>query len=391
LFVTPFFYPEKISSGKYNTELVRELAKNAGMHVRCSHPFYPDWIPKQSSAELSNVRIMRGGAWVRYPQSNVLKRLILEAWFCLFVIPELWRGRSRYSAIVLIFPPVLAGVFMRWLIPRQVPVIGIVHDVLGVMAKCQDNMIRDAVARTMSTIERMAFAQCDRLIALSRGMRDFLVEEYRLDARRVAVHYAFTTLDLDSYQHKSIDVLHGEMKHVVYSGALGEKQVPDLLFEVMAKLVALRGDVICDIFSSGPLFERLRTNARSLERVRFHPLVEEEDLAGLYAGSAVQIIPQAAHTGSGAFPSKLPNVVASGAPVFVICDDDSELAVTLRKLRCAKSTPSRDPQSIAVSLSDFIDEVQLIDHGRCRASNSEILRREFAVGPLAAEIIRVFG
>lgn len=138
------------------------------------------------------------------------KRLILEAWFCLFVIPELWRGRSRYSAIVLIFPPVLAGVFMRWLIPRQVPVIGIVHDVLGVMAKCQDNMIRDAVARTMSTIERMAFAQCDRLIALSRGMRDFLVEEYRLDARRVAVHYAFTTLDLDSYQHKSIDVLHGK-------------------------------------------------------------------------------------------------------------------------------------------------------------------------------------
>ena len=48
-------------------------------------------------------------------------------------------------------------------------------------------------------------------------------------------------------------------------------------------------------------------------------------LAELYARSDVQIIPQALNTSEGSLPSKLPNLLAAGVPVFVICESGSEL------------------------------------------------------------------
>ncbi|MGB8475721.1 MAG: hypothetical protein WCE61_16705, partial [Candidatus Acidiferrum sp.] len=43
---SPFFYPETISTGKYNTILSRALAeRGVEVNVVTSHPFYPNWKP----------------------------------------------------------------------------------------------------------------------------------------------------------------------------------------------------------------------------------------------------------------------------------------------------------------------------------------------------------
>jgi hypothetical protein len=46
LLLSPFFFPEPISTGRYNTFLVQALV-DKGVHVDviCFHPLYPNWRP----------------------------------------------------------------------------------------------------------------------------------------------------------------------------------------------------------------------------------------------------------------------------------------------------------------------------------------------------------
>ena len=92
LIVSPFFYPELISTGKANQHLAEAfVAEGHGVTVVCSHPLYPAWMPVQSSAQIPGMTIVRGGAGVRYPQAMPLRRLKLEAWFAFFAARSVWR------------------------------------------------------------------------------------------------------------------------------------------------------------------------------------------------------------------------------------------------------------------------------------------------------------
>ena len=53
LIISPFFFPEPISTGKYNTELALALRdKGHNVTFLCFHPFYPNWVIKKSNLSL---------------------------------------------------------------------------------------------------------------------------------------------------------------------------------------------------------------------------------------------------------------------------------------------------------------------------------------------------
>ena len=80
IFVSPFFYPELISTGKANQHLAEAfVAEGHGVTVVCSHPLYPAWVPVHSNAKIRGIEILRGGARMRYPKAMPLRRLLLEA------------------------------------------------------------------------------------------------------------------------------------------------------------------------------------------------------------------------------------------------------------------------------------------------------------------------
>jgi glycosyltransferase involved in cell wall biosynthesis len=118
------------------------------------------------------------------------------------------------------------------------------------------------------------------------------------------------------------------LDHVVYSGALGDKQNPDALLAFLADVRLRHPNVRCHVFSAGPYFKRLKTTY-TIRGVDFHDLVKDEDLSELYARSSVQVIPQASGTSHGSLPSKLPNLLAAGVPIFAICDECSEISSIL--------------------------------------------------------------
>ena len=96
LFFSPFFYPEPISTGRYNSFLVQALVRRgAGVEVIASHPLYPSWRPVRSRSRLEGVSIHRGGAWVRYPRSLLLRRLVFEFWYAAYATVKAWSLRKR--------------------------------------------------------------------------------------------------------------------------------------------------------------------------------------------------------------------------------------------------------------------------------------------------------
>ena len=85
--ISPFFYPELIGSAPYNYDLALKLKReNTDVEVFCSHPLYPEWDPKKGGPEVNGIRLFRGGLWLKYPKKNILRRLILEIWFFIFIL-----------------------------------------------------------------------------------------------------------------------------------------------------------------------------------------------------------------------------------------------------------------------------------------------------------------
>ncbi|MEO0973457.1 MAG: glycosyltransferase, partial [Pseudomonadota bacterium] len=285
--------------------------------------------------------------------------LMLEGWYAWHVRRALRAQADKATLIVLILPPVAFALTLGAL-GRQGRVVGVVHDLYGIMATSSSGWPRRLVAKAIGWVERLVLQRCDRLIALSSSMREVLHRRYAVADERIRVAYPFETLgELEHTSDALAPVLPDGQLHVVYSGALGEKQMPELLLAVFARLVDAHDHIVCHVFSAGPKFDALRQSPTSRhERLRFHPLVAEAHLCELYARSTLQVIPQAPGTGAGAFPSKLPNLIAAGVPIFAICDDDSELAQVIREANAGEVLSSDDPTRIAEGLARSLAAVQ---------------------------------
>jgi glycosyltransferase involved in cell wall biosynthesis len=268
--------------------------------------------------------------------------------------------------------------------------VGLVHDLQGVMATSTKSRTRGLVAWLLRRIEKPALAACGRVICLSESIRAFVVERYGVPSDNCVVQYPFPTLSASEEGGHVLQEWFPEgFHHVVYAGGLGEKQMPGELVEFFTALCQQRPDVMCHVFSAGPNFARVQREmkGRNVDRLHFRDLVPEEQLAELYARSTVQVIPQASGTGAGAFPSKLPNLLAAGVPVFAICDRTSELATVVRESQAGTVAEGAHPGQWVQQMAEFLDRISGTPHSTLRQRNQAYLGTKFNLDRLVAAII----
>ena len=123
-------------------------------------------------------------------------------------------------------------------------------------------------------------------------------------------------------------------------------------------------------------------------RVKFHDLVPDEMLGALYERSTVQLVPQAEGVGSGAFPSKLPNLLKAGVPVFAISDVDSELGSILRQSRIGMVAHNWDAAYLVGEITNFLDTLAGMSRQDCRNLTREYVDRNFCVENLVHSIVK---
>ena len=392
LLLSPFFYPEEISTGKYNTYLTEELvARGCKVKVIASHPLYPSWKPTRSETELPGVEIIRGGAWLRYPSSALIRRAILELWYTWHVLYSYVRKKENIDYVVPVFPPSLFFHVLSHFLPRKCRKVGIVHDLQGVYAGRSKGLVSQTINRIIRFVERRCFASCDKLIFLSHAMLKSAVSEYGLDESKCTVCYPFVALDESRAEEANAlaGLFNSAQTNIVYSGALGDKQNPDSLLALLDKLLAVRADVDCHVFSSGPHFEHLSSESREHKSpVKFHGLVPAENLDELYARSDIQIIPQAPGTSDGSLPSKLPNLMAAGVPIFAICDTGSELAELVVEADAGRAVYTWEIEELVDVFGELLGKLKEEKREARRERLAGFVSKKFSVENVVDEVFK---
>ncbi|WP_299054225.1 glycosyltransferase family 4 protein [uncultured Polaribacter sp.] len=324
LLISPFFYPEPISTGKFNTELVIALAElGHKVTVLCFHPFYPDWKTEKSNAFLKNVSIIRGGNHIKYTKKQFLRRIILEVSFAFFILRKIKKHQKGKDIVLPVFPPSFAFYAILFFLNKKIKKVGMVHDLQEIYSVNKKGIFNKLIRFLIHKIEKKCYHKCDTLIFLSNEMKDEAKRLYDLQEEKLKVQYPFINLT-DKVSNTLGHVFDEEKINIVYSGALGEKQNPIELYRFFNYAATKIENVQFYFFSQGVFYEELkRNNANKL--IKFYNLVEKDQIEELYQRSDIQLIPQAQNTSKGSLPSKLPNLLISGCKVLVITDKNSEL------------------------------------------------------------------
>lgn len=355
LILSPFFYPEPISTGKFNTDFAVAL-KNDGHNVTvlCYHPFYPDWKIQESQEELNGIKIIRGGSNLNFSKKTIVRRFVLEFSFAFFILRKIRKHQKNKDIIIPVFPPSFAFYSILSFLNKKIKKVGMVHDLQEVYSINKSGFINKIIRFFIHKIERKCYQTCNKLVFLSKEMKEQAKELYALQEIKLEVQYPFITIK----EKRTNDLEHlfnKDKKHVVYSGALGEKQNPEKLFNFFDQASLNTENIIFHFFSRGDTFNRLKKiNANS--KIHFHGLVEKEHLEELYHKSDVQIIPQKEDTSKGSLPSKLPNLLASNCKIFLITDDNSELEVFFKKNNLDFVVTSWNIKELINSLQILIDK-----------------------------------
>jgi len=360
LVVSPFFYPEFISTGKYNTFFVQKLVERGyGLTVICSYPFYPAWRPEFTDETLAGVNIIRGGLKISYPKSAVLRRLILEFWFALYFFRASKNINASIDIVVAICPPVFFTYFVG-LFFRKSKKIVIVHDLLGVMSRSSHGFSRLFVAFIMKRLESFLLRRFDKVLCLSESMRRVGLNQYSLKKDTCEVYYPFPTIANDKHEHNSLLHIYfpAGFTHLVYSGALGEKQKPRELYRFFTKTCELRKNFYCHIFSGGPIFDELKQLNRN-EKIIFHGLVAENHL----------------------------HDIAAGVPILAICDKDSEVGEIIKMSDAGKSVSSWDTQQLLEACDLLLENDGEGQRAIRKARAKKFIAAKFDVNRLIASII----
>jgi colanic acid biosynthesis glycosyl transferase WcaI len=385
LILSPFFYPEPISTGKYNGLVAEGLAgRGANVAAICSYPIYPDWVPKPAARELPGVLTIRGGGWLRYPQKPLLRRAVLEPWYAFHCAVEMLRLGRKADRVVAVFPPSLFMLLVPLMARRGAKIIGIVHDLQGVYAARKTGIAAKFLQSGIGWVEKRAFAACQHLVFLSESMRDVCVQAYGLDARHTSVHYPFVTIpdELAGADAELDSFFAPDLKSMVYSGALGEKQAPDKLVDLMIKVLDRHPDWQARVFSQGPIYERLKATVQH-DRLAFFPLVEARLLPALLRRSDVQLVPQDTGTSDGSLPSKMPNIIAAGTRLLCITDPSSELQRLVNSYPAGVACTSWDASD---TISAFEQVIQL---PRATREQSDALLKQFTLDGLIDRLLTV--
>ncbi len=356
LILSPFFYPEPISTGKFNTDLALKLAeKGHKVTVLCSHPFYPNWKPKKSSEQLENITIIRGGKNIKYSNKTVIRRFILEFWYMLFIIKRIKRYQKNIDIIIPVFPPSLAFYTVLPFLKKQIKKIGMVHDLQQVYSSNKKGFFNKLISFFIYKVERKCFNSCNKLIFLSEEMKQEAKNTYKLNSNKLEVQYPFVTISKNKTEDLK-ELLNSNHIHIVYSGALGEKQNPSGLYEAFNYASQNIKNSEFHFFSQGSIFETLKSKNKNA-KIKFHSLVPKKNIEELYYRSTVQIVPQLPNTSKGSLPSKLPNLLASGCQILVITDSNSEIENLFKEYSISTVINSWDKKDITKSLMKITNKV----------------------------------
>jgi len=353
------YAPELAGVGKFTGEIGAHLAA-AGhqLTVVTAPPHYPGWRAGPGYS---------AGAWrtERHGQTTVyrcplylnaemrgFRRLLAPLTFALSSAPvALGQILTRRPGVVIAVEPTLFSAPVALFAARLVGASTVLHvqDLEVDAAFAMGHLGGGLLGKLGRAWERRVLAGFDRVITISNKMAERLVAK-GVKPDRLAVVRNWVDLGLIqprpvSQRYRAELGLKASDFVALYSGNLGAKQGVGLLVEAARRLP----DIVFAVAGQGPMRRELEAVAERLPNLRLLDFQPEARFGEFLSIADVHVLPQERDAADLLLPSKLGGMLASGRPVIVTAEPDTELGEFLGD--SCELTPPGDAEALAAALS----------------------------------------
>lgn len=321
------YYPDLTGIGKYTGEMNAFLADQGHEIIMVTaNPFYPQW--KQNPAyprffwkkeRVQGVTVYRCPLYI--PANPTAGRKIIHEFTFLAAIFPIWimlLFKKKFDIVFGINPPFHLSIYpllYKWI--RGGKMISHIQDLQIDVVKDMQMIKNESLLDMMFLMEKYFLNQSKVVSTISLGMEKKIFNKGISKTKQLLfpnwVDCDFIKpLDRNSSLRQSLGIPL-DMKVVMYSGNLGEKQGLELILEAAAHFKENK-QVLFIIVGSGGAKERLiRASVEmGLVNLRFFPLQSYEDLPRLLAVPDVHLVLQKKEAADLVMPSKLTGILASG-------------------------------------------------------------------------------
>lgn len=195
-------------------------------------------------------------------------------------------------------------------------------------------------------IENKTYQYADRIIVISDDIRNNIIEKGVPDNKIIVIPNWVDT-DVVFPINKNENGLFSELHipkdkfTIVYAGNLGYAQGIDTLLDA-ASVLKDNHDIQFVIFGSGNNQEKYQLICQQLKNVLLFPLMPPDRIAEVYSMGDLCLVACRKGTGKGAVPSKTFSIMASGSPVLLSFDRDTELWNIINQNNCGLCSDAED-------------------------------------------------
>ncbi len=192
--------------------------------------------------------------------------------------------------------------------------------------------------KVMTWMEHFVYGRAASITTISEGFRQHVIN-LGIDENKIWVIPNFVDTDfikpLPKINPVSVEHNLTEKFVVQYAGNIGMTQSFDIILEVAGRL---RDEPQIHFLITGDGARRIyveeQIRQRGLENITLLPYQPRSQVPNIYASADLSLVPLMRGTSQTTIPSKIFTIMASGRPVLVAVDEDSELATIVKTARC---------------------------------------------------------
>lgn len=362
LFLNRSYWPDAEATGQLLTELCEDLSRQFNVSV----------VVGQPNKNPSGVRFRRVGTQVkhdvkicrvwnsRFPKSSLPGKAVnLLTYLATATVAVLTAARPDI-VVVETDPPLLCflGRFLqKW---RGAKLVVYLQDIYPDLAVAIGKLPNGFLTRWLRSAMFRIYRQADRVVVLSRDMRELLIES-GVSAEKVVRIPNWVDCSKIAPRKKDNPLRKrwktDEKFLVMYSGNMGLCQRLEDVIDA-ARLLRDRSDILFLLIGEGANKQSLqrRVALQALTNVTFLPYQPKEKLAESLSAADLHLVPLDPRITSYLMPSKLYGILASGTPLVAVTPETCELAQVVRDEGVGYVAAPEDPMNLADLIRQCADD-----------------------------------
>lgn len=349
--LSPYYYPEQISSSHLSDDLEEALVK-AGIEIEIFAPTPTRGISDETRKKYKKIKyeeLQDGHIKLhRFNMFTEKRNPIIRGLRYILVNVIQYLKASNVEDVNIIYgastPPtqgVLCGMVKNKLRKKYGKNISFIYNLQDVFP---DSLVSAGLASKGSVIwkigrkiENYTYKHADTIIVISEDIKENIIKKGVPESKIEVIR---NWVDTNKIRHinKEKNFLYQEFQlnndtfKLVYAGNLGKMQGIDMLIDAAIRLERYK-DIEIIIFGNGVEKENIkkRIQKENLKNIRIYPLQAPDKVSEVYSLGDVCLVSCKKGLGKGAFPSKTVSIMATETPVIAAFDYDSELCSIVEK------------------------------------------------------------